>query len=131
MKHFALLIASLSCFSLEAQVVDTANYRVPNAVEKRTPSDTIKQLTPIGRKLISKIEPGQIHANANSKICMKLIVDEEGNVLEVTSLSRTVCSEPLVLQHVLDIMRSAKFNAKPGTPREVVFYTVVIDATDS
>lgn len=127
MKHFAFLIALLSCFSIDAQVVDTANYSVPKAVEKRTPSDTNTLVASFGRKPITAIEVGEIHTTSEVAIYMKLIVDAEGNVLEISSMSKTTCTDPVLLQQVLDAMKKAKFNPKPGTPREVVFYTVKID----
>ena len=127
MKHFVFLIAIISCFTLQAQVADTMNNNASKPIEKQHAADTTKLSLPVARKLITPLDIGEVHTTSEVAIYMKLIVDEDGNVVEIASTSKTTCKDPVLLQQVLDVMKKAKFNPKLGTPREVVFYTIKID----
>jgi hypothetical protein len=108
-------------------VAEPTNNSSSKSIEKQLAADTAKLTVHVARKVITPIEIGEIQTTSEVAIYMKLIVDEDGNVLEITSTSKTMCTDPVVLQQVLDAMRKVKFIPKPGTPREVVFYTVKID----
>ena len=83
-----------------------------------------------GRVRLNHVNVDDLHYNSDETIYLKLIIDAEGNVVQVVNLvSQTTTTDQILINKIkVAVKKQVKYNKEKGAPLAAVYYTVKIDA---
>jgi hypothetical protein len=83
-----------------------------------------------GRVRLNHVNVADLHYNSDEKIFLKLVIDAEGNVVQVVNLvSQTTTTDQILINKIkAAVKKQVKYNKESGAPLASVYYTVKIDA---
>lgn len=83
-----------------------------------------------GRIRKNSINLGDLHYNTDEKIALKLVIDAEGNVVQVINIkSQTSTTDQVLINKVkVAVKKQIKYNKEAGAPLTNVYYTVNVNA---
>lgn len=83
-----------------------------------------------GRVRLNNVNITNLQYNSDEKIYLKLIIDAQGNVVQVVNLKgKTTTSDQILINKVkVAVQKQVKYNKQQGAPLAAVYYTVGINA---
>lgn len=83
-----------------------------------------------GRVRLNDVNINNLIYNSDEKIFLKLVIDAQGNVVQVINLKgKTTTTDQILINKVkVAVKKQVKYNKEPGAPLAAVYYTVKINA---
>lgn len=83
-----------------------------------------------GRVRLNNVDIDDLYYNSDETIALKLVIDAEGNVVQVYNIAgKTTTTDQILINKVKSaVKKQVKYNKQSGAPLATVFYTIDINA---